>query len=363
MTQAPITVSAPGRICLFGEHQDYLGLPVIAAAVNLRAFLHAEPAPGATLLILKPDTRESESINLRAPIAYEQPRDYFKSGVRVLQKHGARLDRGLRVTLTSNIPVSKGCSSSSAICVAWTGLLCRAAGYAPEGNFARGIARLAYEAEVLEFGEPGGMMDHFASALGGVQYIETTGGFRTEPLFPPGDGAFVLGDSLEPKATTAVLSRVKNRVLAGLDYLAFKQPGFNLDHADPDQAAAALGADVSEPVRRAVLGNLRNRDITRRALDMFRKGDPGGPDLGALLDAEHAILRDDLGISTPRIERLIAAARAAGAAGCKINGSGGGGCIFAWCPGDPAPVAAAIAAAGAKACLIHIDHGFREDPS
>ena len=30
-----IAVSSPGRICLFGEHQDYLGLPVIAAAFLL----------------------------------------------------------------------------------------------------------------------------------------------------------------------------------------------------------------------------------------------------------------------------------------------------------------------------------------
>ena len=29
-----ITAVAPGRICLFGEHQDYLGLPVIAMAVD-----------------------------------------------------------------------------------------------------------------------------------------------------------------------------------------------------------------------------------------------------------------------------------------------------------------------------------------
>ena len=29
-------VSSPGRICLFGEHQDYLGLPVTAMAMNLR---------------------------------------------------------------------------------------------------------------------------------------------------------------------------------------------------------------------------------------------------------------------------------------------------------------------------------------
>jgi len=27
-------IRAPGRICLFGEHQDYLGYSVIAAAIN-----------------------------------------------------------------------------------------------------------------------------------------------------------------------------------------------------------------------------------------------------------------------------------------------------------------------------------------
>ena len=29
-------VSTPSRICLFGEHQDYLGLEVIACAIDLR---------------------------------------------------------------------------------------------------------------------------------------------------------------------------------------------------------------------------------------------------------------------------------------------------------------------------------------
>ena len=31
-----LKVSTPSRICLFGEHQDYLGLEVIASAINLR---------------------------------------------------------------------------------------------------------------------------------------------------------------------------------------------------------------------------------------------------------------------------------------------------------------------------------------
>ncbi|MHA1586217.1 MAG: galactokinase family protein, partial [Candidatus Heimdallarchaeota archaeon] len=31
-----LSYSAPGRVCLFGEHQDYLKLTVIPAAINLR---------------------------------------------------------------------------------------------------------------------------------------------------------------------------------------------------------------------------------------------------------------------------------------------------------------------------------------
>jgi len=29
-----VEVKAPGRICFFGDHQDYLGLPVIAATID-----------------------------------------------------------------------------------------------------------------------------------------------------------------------------------------------------------------------------------------------------------------------------------------------------------------------------------------
>lgn len=30
-----IRVTTPGRMCLFGEHQDFLGLPVIACVIDL----------------------------------------------------------------------------------------------------------------------------------------------------------------------------------------------------------------------------------------------------------------------------------------------------------------------------------------
>ena len=32
--QNKIISKAPGRVCLFGDHQDYLGLPIIATTID-----------------------------------------------------------------------------------------------------------------------------------------------------------------------------------------------------------------------------------------------------------------------------------------------------------------------------------------
>lgn len=53
------------------------------------------------------------------------------------------------------------------------------------------------------------------------------------------------------------------------------------------------------------------------------------------------------------------AALSAGALGGKINGSGGGGCMFVYAPQNPGAVADAIDAAGGKSYIINVDSGTR----
>ena len=55
------------------------------------------------------------------------------------------------------------------------------------------------------------------------------------------------------------------------------------------------------------------------------------------------------------------AALAAGALGGKINGSGGGGCMFVYAPLHAEEVAAAIAGEGGKSYIITVDSGTREE--
>ena len=56
---------------------------------------------------------------------------------------------------------------------------------------------------------------------------------------------------------------------------------------------------------------------------------------------------------------MIDSANEAGAVGCKINGSGGGGCMFAYAPGKASKVADAIESVGGKAFLINADEGTK----
>ena len=56
---------------------------------------------------------------------------------------------------------------------------------------------------------------------------------------------------------------------------------------------------------------------------------------------------------------LINLALNAGALGGKINGSGGGGCMFAYSPESPEKVAEAIESVGGKAYIIQSDEGTK----
>ncbi|MNL65697.1 mevalonate kinase [compost metagenome] len=59
---------------------------------------------------------------------------------------------------------------------------------------------------------------------------------------------------------------------------------------------------------------------------------------------------------------MLDAALKAGALGGKINGSGGGGCMFAYAPEKPELVAEAIEREGGEAFIIEVSEGTRLEP-
>jgi galactokinase len=344
-------VSTPGRICLFGEHQDYLGLPVIAAAISKRIQIEGDFRDDTTVHFSLPDVGAEETFELNYPLVYTKERDYFKSVLNVLHRKGHHLNKGLELTVSGNIPINSGTSSSSALLVSWVNFLNEmyGLGYTPKQ-----VGEITYEAEVLEFSEPGGMMDQYSTAVGNVIYLASVPEINIE-TYARELGTFVLGDSMEPKDTLGILSHVKFGMLGGMKKIQAKYPAFNLA-TEKDQVKYRDLLTEDEWV--LLQANMSDRDLLLEAKAMF-EGKVAWSDekLGSLLNEHQVNLREHKRISTPKINRMIQAALNAGALGAKINGSGGGGCMFAYAPNHPEKVVEAINKEGGKAYIITVDKG------
>ena len=357
MHQPTLRVSSPGRICLLGEHQDYFGLAIIAAAVDLRIAFAGRPRPDDRIVLDLPDLGEREEFSFAAEIPYEKKRDYLKSAVNIHRRAGLPLS-GWDVEVRGDIPINAGTSSSSAMVVAWNKFLLEAAGD-PRASDPRELAELGFETEVAEFKEPGGRMDHYASAYGGVVWIRFDEPMKFARLRNP-LGPFVLANSEEKKDTTGMLGFIKNNVLEGVQTVRRALPSFSLHSPDAPEVRAEIAKLPRDP-RRLLQGTLATRDLTAEGAELFQAPRFDEREFGRLLSAQHAVLRDLLRISTPKIEAMIGAALDAGALGAKINGSGGGGCMFAYAPDDQDKVAAAIAAVGGRPFIVRVDEGARRD--
>ncbi len=351
-----LTVSAPGRICLFGEHQDYLNLPVIPAAISLRLTISGKSREDDWCVIALPDVQAVERFPISSPLPYTHSKDYFRSAAVVLHRHGFTFSRGVECTVHSAIPIRSGTSSSSALAVAWVKFLAHMAEHQLAVSTEE-LARYAYEVEVVEFDEAGGIMDQCAAAFGGVLAIDFVPVFQVEQLHVE-LRSFVLGDSREPKDTQAVLSRIKNGVLEIVRTLRSVHPEFSLHQARREELDRYKHELTAEQLT-LLDGTLRNCELTQEARTVLRQAPLDHRRVGELLSEHHRVLRDVQRISTPKIERMLDAALSAGAFGGKINGSGGGGCMFAYAPEATEQVAEAIERAGGTPYIVHVDEGVK----
>ncbi|MDI9873253.1 mevalonate kinase family protein [Flectobacillus rivi] len=351
-------ISTPGRICLFGEHQDYLGLPVIAAAISRRIHIEGRVTNTPSVHIQLPDIQSEESFPLVETVIYHKDRDYFKSVLNVLRREkGISFEKGIEAKVYGNIPINSGTSSSSALVVAWTHFLLKTANHPIDPVE---IGQLAYLAEVEEFGEPGGCMDEYATSIGNIMYLETKPNILVE-AYQASLGKFVLGDSLEPKDTIGILKHVKFGMLDAINKIKQVYPDFQLSKA-PIESAEQYQSLLNPDEYALFYSNLSDRDILRTAKAMFEGKDTfNDVKLGQLLSAHQDNLRDAKRVSTPKINRMIEASLKAGALGGKINGSGGGGCMFAYAPTNTEAVVEAIEREGGKAYIIEVSEGSKEE--
>ncbi len=339
-----IKIVAPGRICLFGDHQDYLGLPVIACAINRQITLTAEKNNTKEFIFSLPDINSERKFTIDKDFEELQSGDFFASVLRRVKKYSCIPDKGYSITIQGNIPVNAGVSSSSAIVVSWTSFLLNTFGCDREIT-SEFIAQVAYEAEVLEHNSPGGKMDQYTIGIGNIIFIETGDRFNYQLIGKELDG-LVLGESGITKDTIGLLMSVKTNALKAIKIVQRQYPSFNIETATLKEYKE-FSSLLSETLKPFFYAAIKNHLITQKALIALKKESIDLKEIGKLINEHHAILRDDLKVTVTRIDAMIEAALDAGAYGAKIVGSGGGGCIVAISPkGKEIEVSNAIKNAG-----------------
>ena len=156
-------VSAPGRVCLYGEHQDYLGMPSVVMAINLRCRIKIEERDDRKVVWSSPKLGDEYSgeyslDNLKCS-EIDVVQDHKLASMILAERRGQLPVKGWTAIIDSDIPVQAGCSSSSALLVAWIAAMQRLSGFVTSPIE---LANLAFEAEVSYFDAPGGNMDQIA---------------------------------------------------------------------------------------------------------------------------------------------------------------------------------------------------------
>ena len=325
-TVSEVRVEAPGRICLFGDHQDYLGLPIIACAINRFVEIHGMANDSEEILIEMPDMKTSRSFHINDPFDHLENGDHIASVVRVVRRYGCVLDKGYTITIKGDVPINAGLSSSSAVVVAWVSFLLKTFGCSSVITDEL-IAEIAYQSEVIEHNAPGGKMDQYSIALGGIIFLQTNhnnGITRIDSLLK----GLIVGESGIPKNTMGLLGDLKSKALTSIKAVQAYDSDFNLHSAvleDIDNYSDIL----SEELQPFFYASIKNHMITQEALIALNEGILNYKRIGALMNEHHSVLKNILKITTPKIDKMIDAALNAGAYGAKIVGSGGGGSICA----------------------------------
>lgn len=325
-----IQISVPARICFYGDHQDYLGLPVIAGTINRYITIKGTPNNSNQFQIELKDIGKSRTIDLNGSYDKIDGGDYFLSAIAVLKKLGLKLNQGYMLKIQGNIPVNAGLSSSSALTVAWIRFLLASQEVPFKWNDEQ-VGQWAYEAEVLYFDEPGGLMDQYTIAQGGLIFIDTQQGQSTKLNINL--GKLVVAESGLPKKTHDVLKNGKVYGQNAIKAVKKHNPEVDMKHTQLEDYEK-----YKHMVPDAFLAHwyaaVYNYQITKAAKAELLKSQPDIPYLGDLMNQHQDILENRIQNTPIEMIQMMKAARQAGALGTKIIGSGGGGCMVAMVDDD-----------------------------
>lgn len=279
---------AAGKVILVGEHAVVYGRPAVALPVSqVRAQATVEDADeGQGILIVAADLGLTVAMGRRNLEGALHPLEVTVGGV--LEHLGLGMEHDLTITVTSTIPIARGLGSGAAVSTAITRAVAQ---HFSTELAADGVSRLVYEVERLHHGTPSGIDNTVIAYERPVYFVR---GQRPETFAVGQTLALVIADTGLASSTKEVVGAVRRAWQESKDRY--------------EDLFDRIGALVQQARRAIERGDLEQ--------------------VGCIMDENHRLLQE-MGVSSPRLDALVEAARRQGALGAKLSGAGRGGNVIA----------------------------------
>ncbi|MDE2371850.1 MAG: galactokinase [Burkholderiales bacterium] len=328
---AALVVQAPGRVNLIGEHTDYNDGYVLPCAIGYRTLVAARPRADTLVRVAAADF--GGAVDTFDLADHPQPRaaapwaDYVRGMAWAMREAGHAL-RGADLAIAGDVPQGAGLSSSASLQVAVGQAFKSLQGL--DALDPTALAKLAQKAENDFVGCHCGIMDQLISARGvsGHALLIDCRSLAASPVPLPRDVAVLIVESrIRRGLVDSEYNRRREQCEAAARHYGVAALR-DLDLAALEAGAAGLAATTLRRARHVVTENAR----TLAAAQALAAGDLA--QVGRLMAASHASMRDDFEITLPAIDHLveILATAIGGAGGARMTGGGFGGCVVALLP-------------------------------
>lgn len=313
-----VSVSAPGRVNLIGDHTDYTGGLVLPMILDCRTTIEGEFTDSDWHLT---------SADEPEPAIFRTPRDeqegptpkwarYVSCVVSELERAGVPT-RGFHGRVTTTIPIGSGLSSSAALEVAVARLF--ASDIADRLSDAD-VAQLCRRAEHAASGVPCGIMDQLCIVTGRTDHATLIDcrSLQVDHIALP-DHIRVTTEFIAPRtlAGSAYADRVAQTAMAE-----------TLIGPLRDASLADLATIDDELIRRRARHVISENSRVMGLVDALASGDE--TELGRLMSESHLSLAQDFETSTPQMDSAVARIqRQPDVIGARMTGGGFGGCVVA----------------------------------
>ncbi len=331
--EAIVSVAAPARVNIIGEHIDYNGGMVLPAAIDRYLYVLARKRSDTTIMYTALQFQERFSFDTSDKFFYKKENsyaNYLNGMLSILQGHGCELKAGFEVLVFSTIPVGSGLSSSAALEIAFGYTVARLFDFSVTGVE---LAKMGQEAEHRFMNVKCGIMDQFIIAMGkknaAVLLNTETLDYEVVPINFENYLLVILNSN---KARTLADSKYNERRGECEQALALLQK----EHADL-RCLCALSEEAfaeeqkilkDETIRKRARHCVSENARVHTAVSALKNGEEAL--LGRILLASHESLREDYEVTGFELDSLVSAANASPyCCGARMTGAGFGGCAVA----------------------------------